>query len=474
MERSQRQAKSMALYGISASAEGNDWAAAELSETAMRYYEELREASKRKKLQQMKRKAEREREEREKREGGGKEKESERKRENAKKRGKGKKGTMRGRETTTTTTTTNGAKNAKNSTKRKRESGGKTAKHKKRQKGNGNSSSLPVIDLENSDSDENVEEVIDISAPAVKKKTATKRKRSGSTGSAAKKKRATQSFRHILTNSYVDIEKPRETEIHECSCMLIEGVPEAACGSMNCMNRMVHVECHPTHCPCGEECQNQRFQRRSYASVNILQTEKKGQGLEAAEFIEEGQFVIEYVGEVISHDTCMDRLDACEKNFYVIALDNGVYVDASKKGNIARFMNHSCDPNCRTEKWQVRGHWRVGIFALTDIEKGTELTFDYQFQRVGKEKQRCYCGAANCRGFLGEKKKAPIPVKKTKEVVKKAKPSKPEVKQVGLPEVLDAMLHPPTDPLAHQRLVQRRRLFLSRNVRQVRDFHDDQ
>ena len=56
-------------------------------------------------------------------------------------------------------------------------------------------------------------------------------------------------------------------------------------------------------------------------------------------------------------------------------------------------------------KRQVKGQSRVGIFAIKDIAKGDELTFDYQFERKGKQKQRCFCGASNCRGFLGEKKK---------------------------------------------------------------------
>ena len=46
-------------------------------------------------------------------------------------------------------------------------------------------------------------------------------------------------------------------------------------------------------------------------------------------------------------------------------------------------MNHSCDPNCKLEKWVVGPHMRLGIFALRDVHKGEELTFDYQFQRYG-------------------------------------------------------------------------------------------
>ena len=67
-----------------------------------------------------------------------------------------------------------------------------------------------------------------------------------------------------------------------------------------------------------------------------------------------------------------------ETNFYYLMMDSQRIIDAGPKGNIARFMNHSCKPNCETEKWTVNGDTRVGIFAQADIPAGTELTFDYQ------------------------------------------------------------------------------------------------
>jgi len=116
--------------------------------------------------------------------------------------------------------------------------------------------------------------------------------------------------------------------------------------------------------------------------------------------IKAGQFVIEYVGEVISIDDVSERM-ANARHFYFLTIDSNEGIDASQKGNIARFINHSCDPNCQTQKWWVQGETCVGIFAMRDIPKGSELTFDYQFERLGVAKQRCLCGAAKCRGFLG-------------------------------------------------------------------------
>lgn len=68
-----------------------------------------------------------------------------------------------------------------------------------------------------------------------------------------------------------------------------------------------------------------------------------------------------------------------------------------------RFMNHSCQPNCETQKWTVGGDTRVGLFSICDIPAGSELTFNYNLQCVGTEKKRCSCGAPNCSGFIGVK-----------------------------------------------------------------------
>jgi len=77
-------------------------------------------------------------------------------------------------------------------------------------------------------------------------------------------------------------------------------------------------------------------------------------------------------------------------------------IDAGPRGNMARFINHSCDPNCYTEPWIVNGDKRIGIFSQRDIEKGEEFTYNYQFQQFGKGKTKCLCGAENCTGFLGK------------------------------------------------------------------------
>lgn len=69
-------------------------------------------------------------------------------------------------------------------------------------------------------------------------------------------------------------------------------------------------------------------------------------------------------------------------------------------------MNHSCNPNCETQKWIVGKQMRIGLFAQKCISKGTELTFDYKFERFGDQAQPCRCGEANCKGMIGSQRKS--------------------------------------------------------------------
>jgi histone-lysine N-methyltransferase SETD2 len=80
-----------------------------------------------------------------------------------------------------------------------------------------------------------------------------------------------------------------------------------------------------------------------------------------------------------------------------MALSKELFVDATAKGNISRFINHSCDPNSETQKWTVNGELRVGFFTKREVAVGEELTFDYKYERYGNVAQKCYCGSACCR-----------------------------------------------------------------------------
>lgn len=181
-----------------------------------------------------------------------------------------------------------------------------------------------------------------------------------------------------------------------------------ACGEdSNCINRITSVECINKHCSCGEDCENQRFQKKLYSKVSVFQTELKGYGLKSEEIINENQFIYEYIGEVINETDFRKRMIEYDlenyKHFYFMMLDHDSFIDATKKGCLARFANHSCNPNAYVDKWVVGDKLRMGIFAKRRIEKGEEITFDYNVDRYGAQSQPCYCGEPNCIKFMGGK-----------------------------------------------------------------------
>ena len=117
--------------------------------------------------------------------------------------------------------------------------------------------------------------------------------------------------------------------------------------------------------------------------------------------------MFEYVGEVINEPTFRSRTVKYDKegikHFYFMSLTRNEFVDATKKGNLGRFCNHSCNPNCYVDKWVVGDKLRMGIFATRSIQAGEELVFNYNVDRYGADPQPCYCGEANCVGFIGGK-----------------------------------------------------------------------
>ncbi|KAL6634553.1 hypothetical protein ACP70R_027224 [Stipagrostis hirtigluma subsp. patula] len=224
-------------------------------------------------------------------------------------------------------------------------------------------------------------------------------------GSNSKACRA-PSWTHVRTNVFLHRNRRTQSidESMVCNC---KPPQDGRMGCRDgCLNRMLNIECVKRTCPCEEQCSNQQFQRRSYAKLRWFHSGKKGYGLQLDEDVSEGRFLIEYVGEVLDITSYESRqryyASKGQKHFYFMALNGGEVIDACTKGNLGRFINHSCSPNCRTEKWMVNGEVCIGIFALRNIKKGEELTFDYNYVRVsGAAPQKCFCGTAKCRGYIG-------------------------------------------------------------------------
>ncbi|EPY82275.1 histone-lysine N-methyltransferase NSD3 [Camelus ferus] len=220
----------------------------------------------------------------------------------------------------------------------------------------------------------------------------------------------------------VQIQVADLSEIPRCNC---KPADENPCGlESECLNRMLQYECHPQVCPAGERCQNQCFTKRLYPDAEIIKTERRGWGLRTKRSIKKGEFVNEYVGELIDEEECRLRIKRAHENsvtnFYMLTVTKDRIIDAGPKGNYSRFMNHSCNPNCETQKWTVNGDVRVGLFALCDIPAGMELTFNYNLDCLGNGRTECHCGADNCSGFLGVRPKAAC-ASTTEEKAKNAK-----------------------------------------------------
>jgi SET domain-containing protein len=121
--------------------------------------------------------------------------------------------------------------------------------------------------------------------------------------------------------------------------------------------------------------------------------------------------VIEYVGEKITKAESKRRGDALmEKSkktgcaaVYVFTLNQRYDIDGGKGYNPARYINHSCDPNC--EAFIIRGH--IWIYSLRDIKAGEELTYNYGFDVDTWLEHPCRCGSKRCIGYIVEEKQWP-------------------------------------------------------------------
>lgn len=214
-------------------------------------------------------------------------------------------------------------------------------------------------------------------------------------------------YKKIRSNVYVDVKPLSGYEATTCNCKKPDDDTRKGCGD-DCLNRMIFAECSPNTCPCGEQCCNQRIQRHEWVQcLERFRAEEKGWGIRTKEPLKAGQFIIEYLGEVVSEQEFRNRMIEQYHNHsdhYCLNLDSGMVIDSYRMGNEARFINHSCDPNCEMQKWSVNGVYRIGLYALKDMPAGTELTYDYNFHSFNVEKQQlCKCGFEKCRGIIGGK-----------------------------------------------------------------------
>lgn len=119
-----------------------------------------------------------------------------------------------------------------------------------------------------------------------------------------------------------------------------------------------------------------------------------GQGLFAAQDIAQGTRILPYIGEKITKDESARRL--AQGNVYIFTFNERYDIDGKTLKNLARYINHSCDPNCEVELTS-RTIW---IVALRDIQAGEELTYNYGYEIKDYQEHPCACRAKNCCGYI--------------------------------------------------------------------------
>jgi uncharacterized protein len=131
----------------------------------------------------------------------------------------------------------------------------------------------------------------------------------------------------------------------------------------------------------------------------------QGLGAFATRRIRKGTRIIEYTGEHITQDEADERYDdeaMARHHTFLFTLDENTVIDAAVDGNEARFINHSCEPNCEA----LIEDGKIFIFALKDIPPSQELSYDYAYERAegmdeeSEEIYTCRCGTKSCRGTI--------------------------------------------------------------------------
>ena len=145
---------------------------------------------------------------------------------------------------------------------------------------------------------------------------------------------------------------------------------------------------------------------RSSSGRDLYEVRKskiQGRGLFATRRLRPGQKIIQYTGERIDNDEADRRYDEDKMDrhhTFLFSLDDDTCIDGDVRTNVARLINHSCDPNCEA----IIEDEEIWIYALKNIQPGVELAYDYKYERTGgREMEKfyvCHCGSPKCRGSI--------------------------------------------------------------------------
>uniref|UniRef100_A0A3P9KKY6 [histone H3]-lysine(4) N-methyltransferase n=1 Tax=Oryzias latipes TaxID=8090 RepID=A0A3P9KKY6_ORYLA len=150
--------------------------------------------------------------------------------------------------------------------------------------------------------------------------------------------------------------------------------------------------------------QYRRMKAEWKSNVYLARSRIQGLGLYAARDIEKCTMVIEYIGAIIRSEVAnrKERLyESQNRGVYMFRIDNDYVIDATITGGPARYINHSCAPNCITEVVNVEKENKIIISSCRRIQRGEELSYDYKFDlEDDQHKIPCHCGAVNCRKWM--------------------------------------------------------------------------
>jgi SET domain-containing protein len=137
--------------------------------------------------------------------------------------------------------------------------------------------------------------------------------------------------------------------------------------------------------------------------IEVRRSPIQGRGVFATRRIRKGARIVEYTGKHVPiEETDVDDEAKQHAHNVFFEIGDGLVIDPRRGGNEARFINHSCDPNCRS----VEDNGRIFIEAIRNIQPGVELSYEYNLIREGppgarwRELYACRCGARNCRGTM--------------------------------------------------------------------------
>ena len=163
--------------------------------------------------------------------------------------------------------------------------------------------------------------------------------------------------------------------------------------------------------------------------IEVRESEIHGTGVFARIQLPKGKKVIEYIGEKITKKESERRsITLIEKNqgsetdgaVYIFEVNKRHDIDGNIPENTARFINHSCDPNCEPDV--IRN--RVWLISTRKIKKGEELSYNYGFDLEDYEEHKCKCGAKKCVGYITDEDNWPKLKKLITKKRKKAKKAK--------------------------------------------------